>query len=113
MSDASRRTQFTPGSSGNPDGARRATVVDVVKIARKRLTKPAIDTLERIMKDPNAPASAQVRAAEVALERAWGSPAKLEDLLKNASAAELERLTKQIIEQRERAAQAAPVVTVN
>lgn len=88
-----------PGQSGNPAGAvgRAVTVADVIRVARRKLTKPAIETLHTIMRDPNAPASARVRAAEVSLERAWGAAGNLETMLTNASPEELERLAAQVI----------------
>ena len=103
-------TRFLPGTSGNPEGGRAAmsaTVADVVKIARRRLTKPALETLLNIMRDPEAPASAKVRAAEVSLERAWGPAQSLEAQLRTATPAELQRLTDQILEMRAKAEKAA------
>lgn len=61
---------FKPGQSGNPKG--RTKVPDQVKDLAREHTFEAIATLARIMKDRTAPHSAQVRAAESLLDRAWG-----------------------------------------
>ena len=97
--------KFKPGQSGNPEGGRLAqtsAVADVVKIARRRLTKPALKTLLDAMLDPNAPWNARIRAAEISLERAWGPAIHLDDALRNAKPEELEKLAKDIIEKREK-----------
>src|SRR5215208_2404801 len=61
-------------SSPNPGGyskAQRAARKDV-REAAKRLTPLALKTLQRIMENPKAPASAKAQAAALVLDRAWG-----------------------------------------
>jgi hypothetical protein len=48
---------------------------DVLTAARER-TQDAIDTLASIMRDPKAPASARVSAAQALLDRGYGKPAQ-------------------------------------
>lgn len=105
--------QWKPGVSGNPAGGvvgMTATVADVVKVARRKLTKPAIEVLLRAMLDPNAPWNARIRAAEISLERAWGPAKDLDEALRNAKPEELERIAKQIIDMRARAREAVATV---
>lgn len=65
-----KNTRFKPGESGNPAG-RPKIMIEVVQAARER-TLEAIETLERIMRDPKATGSARVSAAVAILERGWG-----------------------------------------
>ena len=61
-------------SSPNPGGyskAQREARKDV-REAAKRLTPLALKTLQRIMENPKASASAKVQAAALVLDRAWG-----------------------------------------
>ena len=61
-------------SSPNPGGyskAQRAARKDV-REAAKRLTPLALKTLQRIMENPKAPASAKAQAVAIVLDRAWG-----------------------------------------
>jgi hypothetical protein len=61
-------------SSPNPGGyskADRAARKDV-REAAKRLTPLALKTLQRIMENPKAPASAKAQAVAIVLDRAWG-----------------------------------------
>jgi len=57
---------------GNPGGGRPAIPLDVVELARQA-TRPAIERLAQIVDDPEAPPAAVVRAAEVLLNRGWGT----------------------------------------
>lgn len=65
---------FQKERSGNP-GGRPRKIADVRELARQ-LTPQAIATLETIMNEQRAPASARVAAAEALLNRAWGRPAQ-------------------------------------
>jgi hypothetical protein len=69
------RGRWKKGSkSPNPGGytkAQHAARKDV-REAAKRLTPLALKTLQRIMENPKAPASAKAQAAALALDRAWG-----------------------------------------
>lgn len=64
--------KFLPGSCGNP-GGRPKGVAEVVELARS-YTKQAIATLASIME--NGSERAQVAAAQVLLDRAWGKPSQ-------------------------------------
>src|SRR4051795_13539841 len=64
--------QFAPGTSGNP-GGRPKEVAHVKELARQH-TADAIATLAAIMSNSKEPAAARARAAEVLLNRAWGTP---------------------------------------
>jgi hypothetical protein len=65
-------SRFKPGQSGNP-GGRPKEVAHVRELARVH-TAEAISTLAAIMRDAEEPAAARARAAEVLLNRAWGTP---------------------------------------
>jgi hypothetical protein len=72
-----RQRAPTPGSwptgrSGNP-GGRPKESAHVRELARQH-TAEAISTLAAIMRDPEEPAAARARSAEVLLNRAWGTP---------------------------------------
>lgn len=58
-------------SIGNPSGRRKE--VGPVRELAKQYTEAAIDTLAKVMEDPNAPSSARVAAAEALLARGWAS----------------------------------------
>ena len=60
------------GQSGNP-GGRPKDLVHVKELARE-YTEKAVMTLAEIMGNTQEPASARARAAEVLLNRAWGTP---------------------------------------
>ena len=64
--------RFAPGKSGNP-GGRPKEVGHVKELAREH-TAAAIATLAAIMSSSKEPAAARARAAEVLLNRAWGTP---------------------------------------
>jgi uncharacterized protein DUF5681 len=63
---------FKKGQSGNP-GGRPKEVAHVKELARQH-TEKAVATLVAIMGNPDEPAAARARAAEVLLNRAWGTP---------------------------------------
>ncbi|EHL99369.1 hypothetical protein HMPREF9946_03131 [Acetobacteraceae bacterium AT-5844] len=65
-------TAFKKGQSGNPGGRLKA-VKEVEELARSH-TELAINALVGVLKNKEAPPAAQVRAAEVILERGWGKP---------------------------------------
>ena len=64
--------KWQKGQSGNPSGRRKE--VGPVRELAKQYTEAAIDTLAKVMEDPNAPPSARVAAAEALLARGWGKP---------------------------------------
>lgn len=64
--------KFLPGSCGNP-GGRPKGVAEVAELARS-YTKQAIATLASIMESGSE--RAQVAAAQVLLDRAWGKPSQ-------------------------------------
>jgi hypothetical protein len=67
-------TSFRPGQSGNPNGRPRV-LADVQNAAREHSTE-AIGTLARIMRNPKAPAAAQIAAACALLDRGYGKPSQ-------------------------------------
>ena len=70
-------TSFRPGQSGNPNGRPRV-LADVQNAARDHSSE-AIETLARIMRDPKAPAAAQIAAASALLDRGYGKPSQAID----------------------------------
>lgn len=63
---------FQKGRSGNPGG--RPREVGEVRDLARRYTPQAIEALQSIMNEQQAPASARVAAAEALLNRGWGRP---------------------------------------
>jgi hypothetical protein len=73
-SERAERGRFRKGVCPNPGGytkAQREARRDV-REAAKRLTPLALKTLQRIMENPKAPASAKAQAAGLVIDRAWG-----------------------------------------
>jgi len=66
---------FQKGRSGNP-GGRPKEIGEVRDLARQH-TPQAIDALQAIMNEQQAPASARVAAAEALLNRGWGRPTQM------------------------------------
>jgi len=64
------RTAWKPGQSGNP-GGRRHTCAEVVLLARE-YTLESIATLVKCLKAKNE--GVRLRAAEMLLNRGWGTP---------------------------------------
>jgi hypothetical protein len=62
---------FVKGRSGNP-GGRKPLPLDVVKLCREA-TPEAVERLVSIVRDTKAPPAAAVRAAEVLMNRGWGT----------------------------------------
>ena len=65
-------TSFRPGQSGNPNG--RPRILADVQTAARVYSAEAIETLARIMRNPNAPAATQIAAACALLDRGFGKP---------------------------------------
>ncbi len=63
---------FVKGKSGNPSG-KKPIPIDV-KEAFRAHTMEAKDTLIEIMRDKEAKSGDRVRAADIVLNRAWGTP---------------------------------------
>ena len=64
-------TQFKPGQSGNPGGRARMPP-EVRDRLRGPLTMAALDLIESLIQDKEAPAGARIAAASEVLNRAWG-----------------------------------------
>ncbi len=95
---------FKPGNNANPNGRPKGVLSpqqDVTTQAR-RYTKSAINTLVRIMRDPNASEAARVRAAETLLARGWGqAPQHRVDIVAQLSDRDLEAAAAQVLEARQ------------
>lgn len=65
---------FHKGQSGNPSG--RPRMDERLKERLKDLSHEAVDVIEEIMRDVEAPRRDRIRAAEVLIERAWGKAAQ-------------------------------------
>jgi hypothetical protein len=64
---------FAPGKSGNPEG--RPKIPEDVKEAFRALTPEAVATLAEIMRNDDNTGN-RLRASEIILNRAWGTPAQ-------------------------------------
>jgi hypothetical protein len=72
------KTSWKAGQTGNPGG--RPSIPEDLKQAFKLHTWEALDRLLKILSmDDKSLAGAQVRAAEVILNRAWGCPTTVID----------------------------------
>jgi hypothetical protein len=69
---------FEKGKSGSP-GGRPREIQEIVDLARTN-SVDAVNTLARIMRDPDAPHQAQIAAANSMLDRAFGKPKETVDL---------------------------------
>jgi hypothetical protein len=69
-------TQF---KNGNPGGGRPKVPLEVKEAARAQ-TQDAIAILAHIMKNPKARDADRIHAAEILLNRAWGSPVQSVDI---------------------------------
>jgi hypothetical protein len=69
------RGGFQKGRSGNPGGRPRET--GEIRDLARQYTPQAIEALQAIMNEQQAPASARVAAAEALLNRAWGRPTQM------------------------------------
>lgn len=68
---------FKKGQSGNPSG--RKKVPEDVKLAFRSLTMDAVRTLTEVMHHGDNDSS-RIRAAEIILNRAWGTPTQAVEL---------------------------------
>jgi hypothetical protein len=69
---------FKRGQSGNPGGRPKA-LMEVIELARSH-TREAISALADIVRNGDAPPSAQVAAATALLDRGWGKPVQPSEL---------------------------------
>jgi Family of unknown function (DUF5681) len=92
MSERDSGGRFKKGVSGNP-GGRPRTPASVIE-ATRALTTKAIETLEHML-DNGENEMTRVRAAEILLNRAWGTPAQHVNVENKTSyAEELDRIKK-------------------
>jgi hypothetical protein len=91
MSERDSNGRWQKGTSGNP-GGRKRIAAEVIEAAQA-LSETAIATLERLLTDPNP--MVQLRASEILLNRAWGTPAQFVNVeTKTSYADELDRIKK-------------------
>lgn len=65
-------TRFKPGQSGNPDG--RPKLPPELKARARELSPHALEVLAQIMDDEDAAETARIKAAELIINRAYGTP---------------------------------------
>jgi len=67
--------RFAPGHSGNPAGRPRETPEEFALLSKIRsLSDKAVKALESVLDDPDAPADAKIKAANIVIERQLGKP---------------------------------------
>ena len=67
--------QFKPGQSGNPSGRPKRTQEQKDALEElKKLTPAAVQAVNEILRDQDAPESARLRAAEIVFDRTYGKP---------------------------------------
>jgi hypothetical protein len=67
--------KFAPGHSGNPTGRPSATPEEMNLLDRiKSLSDKAVKALECVLDDPDLPADAKIKAANIVFDRQLGKP---------------------------------------
>jgi hypothetical protein len=67
--------KFAPGHSGNPRGRPRETPEEFALLSKIRsLSDKAVKALESVFDNPDAPADAKIKAANIVIERQLGKP---------------------------------------
>ena len=84
------------GSRNKAILAREADAKTLTDLAREK-TETALQALESVMTDDNAPPSARVSAAVALLDRAWGRPAQRVELDEDPSPPPSERVPVRLI----------------
>jgi hypothetical protein len=91
MSERDSNGRWQKGTSGNP-GGRKRIAAEVIEAAQA-LSETAIATLEKLLTDENP--MVKLRASEILLNRAWGTPAQFVNVeSKTTYADELDRIKK-------------------
>jgi len=71
-SNRGEKGKFAPGTSGNPGG--RPLLPPELKEAAKAASHEALTVLITIMRNAESPEAARIRAAEIIMNRAYGTP---------------------------------------